>query len=327
MKTKKWFLLLVVALVAGGTAWWALKRGKHEEMVAKYETVKVARGNIEVTVQSTATVRPQNRLEIKPPIAGRVDEVLVREGDSVAAGQIIGWMSSTDRAALLDAARARGPAELEHWKEIYKATPIVAPLDGTIIARDAEPGQTVTAQDTLLVMSDVLVVEAQVDETDLAQIALGQSVVVALDAYPERSFSATVSHIAYESETVNNVTIYKVEVLPDKMPEFVRSGMTANVTFTAQAASGVLVLPAEAVHDEEGRQVVWVPGPAGNGGRSSRPVELGLSDGKHYELKDGLAEGDLVLVPRVQEPITSGGTKSNPFMPFGGPGAPRRSSR
>jgi macrolide-specific efflux system membrane fusion protein len=53
---------------------------------------------------------PQNRLEIKPPIAGRAEEVLVNEGELVKAGQIIAWMSSTDRAALLDAARAQGPA-------------------------------------------------------------------------------------------------------------------------------------------------------------------------------------------------------------------------
>lgn len=323
---RKWLGILVVLALAGAAAWWFTRREEHAEMAAKYDTVKVGRGDIEVTVQSTATVRPQNRLEIKPPIAGRVDEVLVREGDAVTAGQTIAWMSSTDRAALLDAARARGPAELEHWKEIYKATPIVAPLDGTIIARDAEPGQTVTASDVLLVMSDVLIVEAQVDETDLAQIALGQDVVVALDAYPEKGFPAKVSHIAYESETVNNVTIYKVEVLPDQVPAFLRSGMTATVTFTAQAASGVLVMPAEAVHEEDGRQVVWVPGPAGNGGKSSRPVQLGLRDGKRYELKGGLAEGDLVLVPRVQEPLAAGGTKNNPFMPFG-PGASRRSSR
>jgi macrolide-specific efflux system membrane fusion protein len=304
-----------------------LKREKRDERVAKYDIVKVERGNIEVIVQSTATVLPRNRLEIKPPIAGRADEVLVNEGDQVKAGQIIAWMSSTDRAALLDAARAQGEAAVEHWKDIYKATPIVAPLDGRIIVRNIEPGQTVNATDTLLVMSDILIVEAQVDETDLAQIELGQKVVVALDAYPKKSFSAAVSHIAYESETVENVTIYKVEVLPDKMPDFVRSGMTANVTFTTQAATGVLVLPVEAVHEEDAKKVVWIPSPEKTGDKISKPIELGLTDGKNYEIKEGLAEGDDALAPKVQTPISSSNVKRNPFMPFGGPRPAQRSSR
>ena len=311
---------MIVAAAAGGGAYWKLNEKKDAELAQQYGTVKVERGNIEITVQSTASVRPQNRLEIKPPIAGRVEEVLVREGDEVKAGQIIAWMSSTDRAALLDAARARGPEALAHWQEIYKATPIVAPLDGTIIARNAEPGQTVTAADTLLVMSDVLIVEAQVDETDLAQIALGQKVMVTLDAYPEEGFEADVSHISYEAETVENVTIYKVEVLPTNMPGFVRSGMTASVTFTTQAATNVLILPAETVHDENGSKVVWERDPQDLLGKLSHEVSVGSTDGKNYEITAGLAEGDEVLTPKVQSASTAE-QKSNPFMPFG-----RRSS-
>lgn len=316
MKMRTFFWIVgAIAIAAGGT-YWKLNTKKGAEMAQQYGTVKVERGNIQITVQSTAEVRPQNRLEIKPPIAGRVEEVLVREGDGVKAGQIIAWMSSTDRAALLDAARARGQEALDHWKEIYKATPLLAPLDGTIIARDVEPGQTVIASDALLVMSDVLIVEAQVDETDLAQIALGQNVVVTLDAYPDKAFDAVVSHISYEAETVENVTIYKVEVLPTNMPEFVRSGMTASVTFTAQTAMNVLILPAETVHDENGRKVVWEAAPQNPLGKLSREISVGSTDGMNYEITGGLEEGDAVLTPKVQTAGLSD-QKSNPFMPFG----------
>jgi membrane fusion protein, macrolide-specific efflux system len=182
----------------------------------------------------------------------------------------------------------------------------------------------VTAQDTLLVMSDVLIVEAQVDETDLAQVHLGQDVVVSLDAYPDEQFKASVSHISYEAQTVDNVTIYKVEVLPTNMPEFVRSGMTANVTFTAQSANNVLVLPAEAVHDEDGKKVAWMGDPRNAAGKASRAIKVGITDGKNYEVKEGLAKGDEVLVPKIQSSISSGNAKNNPFMPFGGRSTPRR---
>lgn len=313
---RKWIWIVIILAVAAGAAFraWSRKRKDQDGFEAKYAPVQAARGDIEVTVQSTATIRPQNRLEIKPPLAGRMDEVLVREGDAVQAGQVIATMSSSDRAAVLDAARARGEDALARWKDVYKATPILAPLAGTIIARDVEPGQTVTASDTLFVMSDVLVVEAQVDETDLGQIRTGQVCAVTIDAYPDQSFPGHVSHIAYEAETVQNVTVYNVDVMPDEPPAFIRSGMTANVTFTSQAATDVLSVPAEAVHDEGGGKVVWVPAPDRPDGRVSRPVQTGLTDGRAIEIRSGLAEGDEVLVPRIQSAAPAA-AKSNPFMP------------
>ncbi len=316
MKKMFSWIVVIAVLAAAGYFYWTSSAKKSAAAEQQYGTVKVGRGNIEVTVQSTAEVRPQNRLEIKPPIAGRVEEVLIDEGQHVSAGQTIAWMSSTDRAALLDAARARGPEALAHWKEIYRATPIIAPLDGTIIARTVEPGQTVTASDTLLVMSDVLIVEAQVDETDLAQVSLGQPVTVTLDAYPDEQFDAAVSRISYEAETVQNVTVYKVEVLPTNMPGFVRSGMTASVTFTAVTATNVLILPAETVHDEEGRRVVWQRDSRNPNGRKSVEIVVGKTDGRSFEITGGISEGDSVLSPKVQT-SAGGDEKTNPFMPFG----------
>ena len=320
-------VMVVVALAAAGGYRWFRQKEKKTVAGESYDRVAVTRDNIRISIQTTATIRPRNRLEVKPPIAGRVEDVLVREGDLVKIGQIIAWMSSTERAALLDAARARGEAELARWQEIYKATPLLAPLDGMIIARDVEPGQTVTASDTLLVLSDRLMVEAQVDETDLARIQVGRAVRVELDAYPGQDFPAKVTHISYEAETVQNVTIYKVEVESDEMPEFVRSGMTASVTFTETTASNVPVVPAEALHDENGKKTVWLPQPAGEG-HLSREVVTGATDGRNVEIREGLNEGDVVLAPKVKIAGEAGEKKTNPFMPFGrGSGAGRRSSR
>lgn len=321
-------VVVVVGLAAAGGYGLLRQKGQKTEAGERYERVAVTRDNILISIQTTASIRPRNRLEVKPPIAGRVEDVLVREGDEVKTGQIIAWMSSTERAALLDAARARGEAELARWQDVYKATPLVAPLDGTIIARNVEPGQTVTAGDTLLVLSDRLMVEAQVDETDLARIQVGRMVRVELDAYPGQDFPAKVTHISYEAETVQNVTIYKVEVESDEMPEFVRSGMTASVTFTETTASNVPVVPAEALHEEDGKKTVWLPQPGAADGRVSREVVTGATDGRNVEIREGLKEGDVVLAPKVQTSGAAGEKKTNPFMPFGrGSGAGRRSSR
>ena len=318
MKKKVIVGILVMLCAAGGYfGWKAKKTNGGPEVQKRYEAVPVERGALDIEIQSTATIYPKNRLEIKPPLAGRMEEILVNEGDMVEAGQIIAWMSSTDRAALLDAARARGKAEMEKWKDVYKATPILAPLAGRMIARNVEPGQVVSASDVLFVMSDTLIVEAQVDETDLARIYQGQRGRVSLDAYPGQSFDAVVDHIAYESETVENVTIYKVELIPKKIPEFVRSGMTASVAFSSQSAAGVLLVPAEAVQENEGKKQVLVPDGSHPDGREFREVKVGQTDGKNVEILEGLAEGDRVLVPQVMAATASDQPKKNPFMPFG----------
>jgi len=245
-----------------------------------------------------------------------MEEVLVVEGDNVKEGQVIAWMSSTDRAALIDAARGRGPQELARWKEIYKATPIIAPLAGSIIARNVEPGQTVTMSDAVLVLSDHLIVEAQVDETDLAQIHLGQPVQIVLDAYPEKMLEGNVSHISYESKIFYNVTTYTVEIRFNQIPVFVRSGMTAITRFFIAAHTNVLYVAAEAVRYEKGRAYVDLPA-AGGGDAEQAPethaIKTGLSDGKHIEVLSGLQENETVLIKQVVTAATN--AENNPFMP------------
>jgi membrane fusion protein, macrolide-specific efflux system len=319
MKRKRtWIVILVLAGAAyAGHRWYPRK----DAAPAMRETA-AERGDLEVTILATGVVQPRNRLEIKPPIAGRLDDILVREGDAVKKGQVLAWMSSNERAALLDAARAKGPKELAHWEELYKPAPLIAPLDGVVIDRKVEPGQTATAQDILFVMSDRLVVKAQVDETDIGRVKPGQETALTLDAFPDRPVDGKVEHIAFEATTVNNVTIYEVDVLPAEVPEFMRSGMTANVTFVVERKEDVLLVPADAVQQREGRSTVRVPGPDG-GGPAAREVETGLTDGRRVEVVSGLREGDKVLVQSMRLPASSS-RGSSPFAPGG---AGRRQSQ
>lgn len=308
-----WKFLAVVVIVGGVAAAIVIKR--RQPLRPDIRRVAATRGSLESTIQATGNVQPQDRVEIKAPIAGRVEDVLVNEGDPVKKGQVLALMSSSERAALIDAARAKGPEELKHWEDLYKAAPLVAPLTGVIIARDVEPGQTVTTTDPVLVMSNRLIVMAQVDETDIREIKLGQPATITLDAYPNEVISARVDHIAFEAKTVSNVTIYEVQVAPLKVPDFMRSGMTANVLFLVGKKENVVVVPSEAVQFGENGSFVHVPGQ--NGKPEKRNVTVGLSNGKETEIVDGLNEGETVLIRTVRfdQKAQSGG--SNPFSPFG----------
>ena len=279
-----------------------------------YEPVEIERGRIEVTIESTGVVDPRNRLEIKPPVGGRIEDVLVREGEAVKKGEIIGWMSSTERATLLDAARAKGGEVLRKWEDVYKPTPLIAPLDGTIIARKTEPGQAVTAQDVVLVLSDRLIVNAQVDETDIGQLRVGQVATVTLDAYPDVKVSGTARQIAFEAVTVNNVTIYEVEVEPEVIPDCMKSGMTAAVLFRVAEADDVLVLPSDAITKRGDESLVLVDDGNPETPPEGRSVLTGLASGGRVEIVAGL-DGDEAVVRKAFRAPERKNTTGTPFMP------------
>jgi len=276
-------------------------------------------------------VQPETRLVIKPPVDGRIEDVLVREGDRVRKGQILATMSSTDRAALVDAARSKGPDELAYWEGLYKPAPVIAPLPGVIIARNVEPGQTITRQDGVFVMSDRLIILAQVDETDLSRIQLKQKVSVVLDAYRQQEIDGEVLEIAFEARTVNNVTVYDVRIVMRKIPDFMRSGMTAAVQFLVDERANVIRIPEAAIKRKDGKTIVYVAGARRDskdpfelsGTDSAREVKTGISDGKMTEITEGLAEGEVVLEESIPSSDGTAG-QGSPFSPFGGMGGRKR---
>ena len=99
-----------------------------------------------------------------------MERVLVTEGDVVKQGQVLAWMSSTDRAALLDAARMQSKETSSYWETVYKPTPLIAPISGQVIVQQIQPGQTLGLDSAVVVLSDRLIVKAQVDETDIGRV-------------------------------------------------------------------------------------------------------------------------------------------------------------
>ena len=220
MWNKKWKIVLSIAIAVSLFVILVIALKQNKTPADSIKLISPVYGTIQTIISTTGTVQPQNRLEIKPPIDGRIENVLVQEGDRVKAGQTLALMSSTERAALLDAAKTQSKETLKYWEEAYKPTPLIAPINGEVIVREVEPGQTVTSSNAIIVLSDRLIVQAEVDETDIGKVKLGQSAVISLDAYPDTKVEARVDHIAYESETVNNVIIYYVDILPEHVPGY-----------------------------------------------------------------------------------------------------------
>ncbi|MBU1043197.1 MAG: efflux RND transporter periplasmic adaptor subunit [Candidatus Omnitrophica bacterium] len=312
IKNKTWiiwgFILLVMVVF--------VYKGNGEKTAKEtYQQIKPVLASIKKTVSTTGTVSPQNRLEIKPPIAGRIEKILVEEGQIVKTGDVLALMSSTDRAALLDAAGLKDAEEVAYWQDVYKAAPLITPIDGKVIVRAVEPGQTVTTSEAVIVLSDRLIIKADVDETDIGMIKVGQKAIIGLDAYPDIKADAIVDHISYESELVNNVNIYTVEIVLEAVPDVFRSGMSANVEIITLEKQNVLTLPIKVVQENNGNHFVMIKDEKSKEAKKV-PVQIGMQDEKSYEILSGLSQTDLVLSAANESfSLHKNKNGSNPFMP------------
>ena len=290
-------IAVVVAAAVGGGVWKYKTAGSKSGREARGRSVEAVLGPIEQSIDATGSVSPENRVEIKPPVGGRVEKLLVDEGDKVRNGQVVAWISSTDRNAILDAARAQGPEAVKKWEDAYKPTAVFASLPGEVILRNVVVGQAVDGGTVLFAVADTLIVNAQVDESDIGKISLGQKVRIRLDSYPDQPVNGKVFDMLFEGKYVSNVITYGVKVRPDTVPPFFRSQMTANVSFLIKRKEEALLVPVAAVKDAPGgKRVVSIPAAEKGAKPETREVKTGIETDDQIEIVEGLAAGDKVFI-------------------------------
>lgn len=319
---KKIFIVIIaIALIAGGGYYWKVKNGKKE---VKYSTFEVVSKPISEFVETTGAVAPLNRVEIDPSSAGRIEQILVQEGDSVKTGQVLALMSSQDRVAILDAARATGDEQYKHWQDTYKPIKVLSPLDGTIILKNVVEGQTVSQSTVLFALSDKLILTANVDESDVGKVKEGQAASIVLDSYPDKPVKGRVFQILDEGTNQSNVITYTVKIRPGSVPAFFKSQMTANIKIEVSRKRDALLVPTAAVTiDPSGKTSVITE--VKDGKPVYQKIETGLDQGDLVEVTKGIEEGDTVMYTgKAYRPQQAEG--SNPLMPSR-PNMPRGAGR
>ena len=302
--------ITALAIIGGGGYYWKTQTGKKEVRYASFDVISKT---ISEFVETTGAVAPLNRVEIDPSSAGRIEQILVQEGDTVKTGQVLALMSSQDRVAILDAARAMSDEQYKYWQDTYKPIKVLSPLDGTIILKNVVEGQTVSQATVLFALSDKLILTANVDESDVGKVKEGQTASIVLDSYPDKPVSGKVFQILDEGTNQSNVITYSVKIRPDHVPAFFKSQMTANIKIEVAKKSGALLIPTAAVTmDPSGKTAVIT------GMQDKKPVyqkiETGLDQGDMVEVTKGLDEGDTVMyVDKNYRPQQAQG--SNPLMP------------
>ena len=189
---------------------------------------------------------------------------------------------------------------------------ITSPVDGTVISRAVDVGQTVAASfntPTLFEVAEDLTkmqIETSVSEADIGKIKVGQEADYTLDGYPNKTFKGKVTQVRLASTTTNNVVTYTVIVSVDNSGGFAIPGMSANVSIITGQANNVLVVDNKALkfsppdnkqkYDTQG---VWL---LKKGEPVRCDVELGLSDdSKTQIISDKISERDKVIVGTTEK--------------------------
>lgn len=195
-------------------------------------------------------------------------------------------------------------------------TTIVSPIDGIVISRDVDVGQTVTASlqtPTLFTIAGDLrkmEVHTNVAEADVGRLTTGMGVEFSVDAFPLERFRGVVKEVRYAPQTVQNVVTYDAVVSVENVGLELRPGMTADVSFLVAERENVLLVPnaalrfvpPEGVLERVGtppaalgpHRIVWLLDPSDG----PRPVQvkIGITDGRSTEILEGLTEGQEVVV-------------------------------
>ena len=168
--------------------------------------------------------------------------------------------------------------------------------------------------DAIVIDATTFQITADVVESDLASMKVGQTAKIAISAV-DADVTGTVTAIAPTAvgDTTGGVVSYAVTVSLENVPATVRAGMTADVTITIDSATNVLTVPATALRGTAGNYSVLILG--ADGTPTAQPVEVGLVTNTTAEIKSGLAEGQEV-VTGVNTPQT--GTATNGNGGFGG---------
>ncbi len=234
---------------------------------------------------------------------------------------------------------------------------IYSPIKGVILTKEVEEGQTVAASMTTPTLFTIakdltkMKVEANVDEADIGNVAVGQRVSFTVDAYPDMEFPGKVKQVHLGSTTTSNVVTYTVIVEVDNSDLKLKPGLTATITIYTKELKDISVVPAQALNfspetklleeyykkygisesipatDGNSEQAgVWVK--KGNGALERKPVVIGDKDGINTQILSGLAESDTIVMGMSQEQNNKAGSvgyNASPFMPKR-PGGTRKST-
>jgi len=317
---------MVGIIVAGAAAWWWLVGS-----VPAVSVVAPTRGTAVEIVYATGAVEPVRWAKVATMLRGRILEICDCEGKVVAKGDVLARLDDKDVRAQLNELRARedfAKRELSRQTELigrgstttqaYERASmdlrslqglisvqlekladytITAPIDGVVLRRDGEVGEIADVGQVLFRIGVLkpLQIVAEVNEEDIPRVAVGQTVLLRTDAFPDRRLTGKVREVTPIGDPVAKT--YRIKAtLPDDTP--LLPGMSVEANVVTREKPDALLIPSDAV---QGTSVFVIDGTRVH----RRNIELGIRGTRAVEVLKGLAENEQVAAP-VPAGLTDG---------------------
>lgn len=253
----------------------------------------------EATLLDAKRTRERNKTLYSKNLIARSDLDTAETNYEIAKAQV--------EASRAQVEQAKASLKMAETNLMY--TRIVSPVDGIVISRNVDVGQTVAASfqtPTLFTIAQDLTkmqIDCNISEADIGRVRKGQDVEFTVDAYPDTIFKGKVYQIRNAPITIQNVVTYDVVVKVENPELKLKPGMTANVSIIIETKKDVLKIPNAALRfrppelTRDKRTMkgkgVWV---IEKGKLFRKEITLGISDGSYTEVSSGLKEGDRVVI-------------------------------
>lgn len=232
--------------------------------------------------------------------AGQITGLPLQKGDAVSAGSAIALLENRDasdavheNALLVDDARI----DLQNTQRQLENYRITAPISGKVVKKTSKAGDKLDNSNTNTVMATIadlstLVVDIQINEMDILNVAVGQTVEITADALDTQTFTGYVQNIDIMGQTNEGITTYPVKIyIENTEGSQLYPGMNVSAKILAGTHENILMVPLNAV--DEGNTVLVKHA---DGSTESRQVELGVYDSDNIEIISGLQEGETVIL-------------------------------
>lgn len=263
---------------------------------------------------------------ITAEVSGDISDVYVSQGSRVSVGSNLVKIESDDiKDSLTSSELSLRSSQLSRQNAQDKLNDytITAPISGTVVAKNVKAGDKLdnsNMQTEMAVIYDMSSLECElaVDELDIKNVKIDQSVSITSDAVEGKRYNGVVSNVSVNGTTSGGVTTYPVTIVITDFDEELLPGMNIDVEIITSKATDVLAVPISAVNRGN---VVYVKGEKTDSkdtapdGFKSVNVETGAYNAEYIEIKSGLNEGDIVYIPQI---MSTGGNEKMTGMPGGG---------
>ena len=328
-------------------------------MIVREVTIQVTNpGGISTTQTASATVNGvgssssgtfsyEDESTVVADVSGTVSSIAVSEGDWVSEGQTLLVMTSDDLDEQVQSASdslRNAEISYENQTDQLDDYTITSPIQGTIVDKNYNAGETTEANEVLCTIYDLsyLTMTLSVDELDISDIEVGQTVTIVADAVEDQTYEGVVTKVSVAGTSSGSATTYPVTIRIDETDGLL-PGMSVDATIELGSAEDVLAIPASALNRGDtvlvtadspsaanavtGQTEETAEAPASSAapeGESeeqqyvSVPVTTGITDGDYIEITSGLQEGDVVAYIPTSSSSDSGLGMMMGGMPSGG---------